>query len=42
MGAGFGGSILALVARSRAHDFEVALARPVMFCATADGAFARK
>jgi galactokinase len=42
MGAGFGGSILALVARPRAHDFEVALARPVMFCATADGAFARK
>jgi len=41
MGAGFGGSILALVARPRARDFEVALARSVMFCSTADGAFAR-
>jgi len=40
MGAGFGGSILALVERARTRDFEAMLARPVLFCSTADGAFA--
>jgi len=41
MGAGFGGSILALVARSKSESFERAMGRPVLFCATADGAYAR-
>ena len=41
MGAGFGGSILALVERARIQDFETALARPALFCSTADGAFVR-
>jgi galactokinase len=40
MGAGFGGSILALVARDRAPSFEAAIGRPVLFCSTADGAYA--
>lgn len=39
MGAGFGGSLLALVERSRADHFAGAMGRPVMICATADGAF---
>ena len=39
MGAGFGGSILALVARDRRRDFAARLSCPVIFCATADGAF---
>jgi galactokinase len=39
MGAGFGGSVLALVDRDRRHAFAAALARPVLFCSTADGAF---
>jgi galactokinase len=42
MGAGFGGSILALVERSRTATFAVAMARPVLFCATADGAYVAK
>jgi len=39
MGAGFGGSILALVERSHTRTFEIAIGRPVLFCATADGAY---
>ena len=39
MGAGFGGSILALVARDQKSGFADALGRPVLFCATADGAY---
>jgi galactokinase len=41
MGAGFGGSVLALVARPERESFQDALGRPVLFCATADGAYAR-
>ncbi|HEX2680562.1 MAG TPA: hypothetical protein VHQ03_04650, partial [Candidatus Dormibacteraeota bacterium] len=41
MGAGFGGSILALVAHDRKDAFAEALARPVMFCTTADGAYVK-
>jgi galactokinase len=40
MGAGFGGSILALVERGREQALVAAVARPVIICATADGAFA--
>jgi galactokinase len=39
MGAGFGGSILALVERGRETGFAEAMKREVIFCATADGAF---
>ena len=39
MGAGFGGSILALVERSQTAAFAGAIGRPVLFCATADGAY---
>lgn len=39
MGAGFGGSILALVERGREQALVEAVARPVIVCATADGAF---
>jgi galactokinase len=39
MGAGFGGSILALVARDSAESFAGAVGRPVMVCSTADGAY---
>ena len=39
MGAGFGGSILALVERSQTRTFAASIGRPVLFCATADGAF---
>jgi galactokinase len=39
MGAGFGGSILALVQRGREVAFADAIKREVIFCATADGAF---
>ena len=42
MGAGFGGSILALVQRTGTAAFEKAMARPVLFCSTADGAYARR
>jgi galactokinase len=41
MGAGFGGSILALVERGRETAFAEAMKRAVIFCATADGAFVR-
>jgi galactokinase len=40
MGAGFGGSILALVDRTKTATFEKAIGRPVLFCSTADGAYA--
>ena len=39
MGAGFGGSILALVERGRESSFAAAMKKEVIFCATADGAF---
>jgi galactokinase len=42
MGAGFGGSIIALVDRSQKDRFAQALERPVLFCATADGAYAKR
>jgi galactokinase len=41
MGAGFGGSILALVAGASTAQFVAAIERPVLMCATADGAFQR-
>ena len=42
MGAGFGGSILALIERGREQAFAEAMKREVIFCATADGAFAHR
>jgi galactokinase len=39
MGGGFGGSILALVERSQTETFAASINRPVIFCATADGAY---
>jgi galactokinase len=39
MGAGFGGSILALVDRTQTETFAASIGRPVLFCATADGAY---
>ena len=39
MGAGFGGSVLALVEAGREGGFEAAVGRPVLFCQTADGAY---
>lgn len=41
MGAGFGGSILALLEPDSEAAFETALGRPVLLCQTANGAFAR-
>ena len=41
MGAGFGGSILALVERTKAKSFATAMGRPVLLCSTADGAYVR-
>ena len=41
MGAGFGGSIIALVEKAGAAAFAGAIGRPVLLCSTADGAFAR-
>ena len=40
MGGGFGGSLLALVQREKAGDFVTAMDRPVLLCATANGAYA--
>ena len=40
MGAGFGGSILALVERGTEDRFEREVGAPAVVCATADGAFA--
>jgi galactokinase len=39
MGGGFGGSILALVDHSQMESFAASINRPVIFCATADGAY---
>ncbi len=39
MGAGFGGSIVALVERGLEGGFVAAMGRPVIVCATADGAY---
>jgi len=39
MGAGFGGSILALVARAQTGAFTAAIDHPVLMCSTADGPF---
>jgi galactokinase len=41
MGAGFGGSILALIKRGAEAALEAAVERQVIVCSTADGAFAR-
>jgi galactokinase len=42
MGAGFGGSILALVDRRQASRFAAEMQRPVIVCSTADGAYVRQ
>jgi len=39
MGAGFGGSVLALVDRARVTNFATSIGRPVLICSTADGAY---
>ena len=39
MGAGFGGSVLALVDRAQTTTFATAIGRPALICATADGAY---
>lgn len=39
MGAGFGGSVLALVERGACAHFAAAIGNPVWFCSTADGAY---
>jgi galactokinase len=39
MGAGFGGSVLALVDRAQIKTFTTSLGRPALVCATADGAY---
>ncbi len=39
MGAGFGGSMLALVERRKAERFVQSMGRPVLICSTADGAY---
>jgi galactokinase len=39
MGAGFGGSIIALVRRGSERIFSAQMGRPVILCATADGAY---
>jgi galactokinase len=41
MGAGFGGSILALIERGSDVALAAAVERPVIVCSTADGAFVR-
>jgi galactokinase len=41
MGAGFGGSILALIERRGEAALAAAVERPVIVCSTADGAFTR-
>ena len=42
MGAGFGGSILALVERGREKNLVDSIQRPVLLCSTADGAFVHR
>jgi galactokinase len=39
MGAGFGGSVLALVDHAQVKTFATSIGRPVLICATADGAY---
>jgi len=39
MGAGFGGSIIALLRRGSERVFEAQIGRPVILCTTADGAY---
>ncbi len=39
MGAGFGGSVLALVDRATVKNFAMSIGRPVLICSTADGAY---
>ena len=39
MGAGFGGSIIALLRRGSERIFTAQMGRPVILCATADGAY---
>src|ERR1700674_3664458 len=39
MGAGFGGSVLALVDRGHIKTFGMSIGRPALLCATADGAY---
>jgi galactokinase len=41
MGAGFGGSILALVDREQVQSFTSNIGRAVLFCTTANGAYVR-
>jgi galactokinase len=41
MGAGFGGSILALIARGAEAELSAAVGRPLIVCSTADGAFVK-
>lgn len=41
MGAGFGGSVLALVDQAKADAFAAAMIRPVLICSTADGAYVK-
>ena len=41
MGAGFGGSVLALVDRKQMGPFMTDVGQPVLFCSTADGPYAR-
>jgi len=42
MGAGFGGSILALIRRGAAKALSAAVERPIIVCSTADGAYVRQ
>ncbi len=41
MGAGFGGSVIALIRRGHERGFVDAIGSPVLLCATADGAFVK-
>jgi galactokinase len=42
MGAGFGGSILALIRRGAAKALSAAVERPIIVCSTADGSYVRQ
>jgi galactokinase len=42
MGAGFGGSMLALVDRDQTEKFVQSIGRPALICATADGAYVKR
>ena len=41
MGAGFGGSLIALVASDKTDQFVHSMDRPVLICSTADGAYSK-